>query len=709
MVMMQESAMNSYPMLPKVFRRFASFAAALLVFAGCFAFTALSCHAAADTIYSYAGTKWVSGEADGNGIDSGARYHTADGGVAYCLNEGRAAPNGTYYPDSYEPSEQIKAALYYGYPNVLAIEGYSLSEDQARCVTQLVVWAYNSSGYGHRLDMNSLRTRAGTPGGKGESQKVVDAAWALYGRAAGGLPDTRSYISQPADRTAQTFDGTYRRFGPFQVDNATNGFASLTGAPTGTYIGAAAGTALAGIPNATPFYVYVPISGLYASGTAGISVSADYFIPSVIAFTGKSGYQDMAKYYTVNAVESASATVSWSVATVVKQRTDAAQPVSDTAFRLERYVGGAWQDAGTGVTDGNGLLVFPGLGAGMFKITEIRANPSYGSAEESGQSPVRQFTISDNPTNAVQVFKNMPIAIGCEVDKDTIRVTSAAYQSLPGEEGIDNTDSETYHYDIDYRSTADVKADEFVVDDPLEAVSEDLIRVRELWTAVSWGDYDGLMNVWYKTNKTDDETVYSNVSAMTTNEANPNNPKKRAIYPNTGYKLWARDIPTNARTHLAVSDLGLEEDEYITAVRYEHGQVLKGFTTKNYADVSLNGTHDAETGDTDDADGAGTGDDGSGTGGDADGAETGDDGSGTVGDVDGAETGDDGDPDDATDTSEEEEDGGVVDWTPTESDRFYTTGAAHAVGLKPVTYLVSAPKPLAPPTIIASSVTARIA
>jgi hypothetical protein len=303
------------------------------------------------------------------------------------------------------------------------------------------------------------------------------------------------------------------------------------------------------------------------------------------------------------------------------------------------------------MTDGMGQLTFPGLGSGRWRITETKPNPKYVSPGEVGGSDSRIIDLGQASTSDLQVFENDLISISVQVDKDTIRKTSAAYRSLEGEEGIDNTGQETYHYDIDYRSTASVQADEFLVDDPMEAVSEGRIRLRELWTAVAWGDCDGLMNVWYKTNRTDDQTDYANASAMSSNPFNPNNPAREAVYPNTGFKLWAQDLPADARTHLSVDDLGLEKDEYVTAVRYEYGAVMRGFTTKNYADASLNGEHH--------------------------------EGLGIVGDT--------------------------VDWTPVPGEVFYTQGAADATGLKPVTYLVSCPEALGEDVRIVSSATARIA
>jgi hypothetical protein len=173
--------------------------------------------------------------------------------------------------------------------------------------------------------------------------------------------------------------------------------------------------------------------------------------------------------------------------------------------------------------------------------------------------------------------------------------------------------------------------------------------------------------VWYKTNKTDNRKTYSGVSAMNTNPDNPKNPQQKAAYPNTGFKLWAKNLTTTERHKLSVSDLKLAKGEYITALRFEHGGVDVGFTSKNYADVSLNGEHRE---------------------GDA-AAQTLSTDSGAVMPL-------------ATGIT-----GNTVDWTPHESDPFYAAGAKDATGLKPVSYLVSTPRAYEDEDI-AGSVTARI-
>ncbi|MDR0854663.1 MAG: BspA family leucine-rich repeat surface protein [Clostridiales Family XIII bacterium] len=171
--------------------------------------------------------------------------------------------------------------------------------------------------------------------------------------------------------------------------------------------------------------------------------------------------------------------------------------------------------------------------------------------------------------------------ISAEVDKDTIRRTSAAYVSLPGKEGFDNVGlaDERYRYDIDFRSTSNVPLDEFVVDDPLEAVTAGQIVLEELLTPVTWGDEDGKLYVLYQTNK-----AFKGEPGI---DSNPS--KKNKNYSNKGYRLWAGPVSADSSSYLAVSDLGLAKGEYITAVRFDFGAVAVGFTSKNYSDVSQNG------------------------------------------------------------------------------------------------------------------------
>jgi hypothetical protein len=166
------------------------------------------------------------------------------------------------------------------------------------------------------------------------------------------------------------------------------------------------------------------------------------------------------------------------------------------------------------------------------------------------------------------------------VYKDTINITSAAFKTLD-EDYIktDNIGKEEYAYEVGFRSTSNVRADEFTVIDPMENAKLEQVRITQLWTPVSVGDTDGYFNLWYQTNMTNPYTQYSDANAMDTNPYNPNNPDNVQKYPSLGWQLWQEKLSTTKTTHLLVSDLKLVQGEYITGLRYEYGSVEVGFST----------------------------------------------------------------------------------------------------------------------------------
>ena len=197
----------------------------------------------------------------------------------------------------------------------------------------------------------------------------------------------------------------------------------------------------------------------------------------------------------------------------------------------------------------------------------------------------------------------IPKAISCEVSKDTIRRTSAAFDGRPEEvrasDGlINNVGVEEYRYDVNFRSTSSLPADEFVVDDPLENVSENQVRLLALWTPVTWGDSDGRMNVWYKskngTGNSETPPTGTGPTGAITQVANPRYPTNTS----DGWKLWKTidksSDPLYTSTGVMAREklnlpAGLAANDYITALRFEYGAVEVGFTSKNNASEKLNG------------------------------------------------------------------------------------------------------------------------
>jgi LPXTG-motif cell wall-anchored protein len=350
---------------------------------------------------------------------------------------------------------------------------------------------------------------------------------------------------------------------------------------------------------------------------------------------------------------------------VLKLDADTDQPITNTEFTLFSYpvsiVDGrvvtdtaqitahdpAWIKVDVQITDSSGLLNFIELPYGYYQVVESCPHPEYKSYEESGGQPCF-VTIDRDNTPSLQVFKDERIQIGVEVYKDTVKQTSAAFSTDELDYlKIDNIGQELYHYDLYFRSTANVRVDELTIIDPLENVAAGQVRIVEVFTPVTWGDSDGLFNLWYQTNRTDFSMNYSDVSALDTNPDNPNNPNKQQVWPSTGWQLWQAGIPTTASKRLSVKGLGLADGEYITALRFEYGSVEIGFTNAN---GPINGIK-----------------------------ETGQDASAFS---------------------------SAIDWTPNEIDRFYSQKAAEAAGLLPATYLVACPVGMLPPDTISSSVTA---
>jgi uncharacterized surface anchored protein len=255
-------------------------------------------------------------------------------------------------------------------------------------------------------------------------------------------------------------------------------------------------------------------------------------------------------------------------------------PVKDTVFELRDASGRLLQ---TLATDAEGMAVFDVVPFGTYTLVEIIPNTDYATCEESAETSVKEITIDASNRTGVAIFSNKEIVMGTQIRKFTITRTSAAFRDPYGI--VDNIGTEEQLYHIHYRNLANVKVDELTVIDPLEAVSTSGQRVKTLWSPVVTGDHDGLMNIWYKTNMTPVSYRHAPpVSAMATNEHNPNNPEKIATVSTEGWQLWVKDVPTDARMRLDVSDLSLSEDEYITALMFEHGQAAPQFRTSDDID-----------------------------------------------------------------------------------------------------------------------------
>ena len=177
-------------------------------------------------------------------------------------------------------------------------------------------------------------------------------------------------------------------------------------------------------------------------------------------------------------------------------------------------------------------------------------------------------------------MKDEPIKIKGQIDKRQTKFGDSSY----------------FDYTIDYRSRSNTWADEFNMIDTIDCAVAGYANVAAIKTPVSFEDYDGKMNIWYKTNKTPSDYKEDAVkyNACDTNPENPWNKDNARLTDYSGWKIWKADVSTLESQTLKVSDLKLSDGEYITGIAFEHGRVEKGFTTRtsNWDRSDLKSTDD---------------------------------------------------------------------------------------------------------------------
>lgn len=201
------------------------------------------------------------------------------------------------------------------------------------------------------------------------------------------------------------------------------------------------------------------------------------------------------------------------------------------------------------------------------------------------------------PTGEIQhvALYNKPIEIAGEIDKrqqiaDPIAANTVENGDGANKAAVTASPDGRYRYSIDARNTSNTWVDEFTIDDRLTAAEAGLATLESLTTPVAHGDFDGLVNVWYRT---------KNAGAPTTSDANATrddghtNPwldqpevvealgtdGRSLSY--DGWTLWAQGVRADAPTELAVDALKLKAGEQIVAIRMEYGRVDDGFTTRS--------------------------------------------------------------------------------------------------------------------------------
>ena len=289
---------------------------------------------------------------------------------------------------------------------------------------------------------------------------------------------------------------------------------------------------------------------------------------------------------------------------------DTGEPVGKTGFGLYRWIGegepdptfggrqgfhgvfaddpdgevdgSLWEMVAEGTTDDMGAVIFEGLEFGWYMMVEAVPNPDYAEWWESAGSTWGRYLFKadkDSDVRQTQTYGNMAISLECNVSKATIDRTSAAFQSDErAPVRVDNVGKERYRYDVAFDAgSTNVRADQYAVVDPCEFVNLG-IRLDTLVTPAAYGDTDGLVNVWYRTNMTDTSAVYSTASATAGNPPNQMADGTDRIG-TVGWRLWREGVAAGARTSLDVDGLGLAAGEYVTGIMLEYGSVEVGFRT----------------------------------------------------------------------------------------------------------------------------------
>lgn len=230
------------------------------------------------------------------------------------------------------------------------------------------------------------------------------------------------------------------------------------------------------------------------------------------------------------------------------------------------------------------------LESGDYTLVEEMTPNRYDKATEV------PFTVLPSGELQTVVMYDEPISITAEIDKrqeiaDPVAKDTEANGDGANRADVTVSDKGEFDYSIDFRNTSSTWVDEFTVTDEIAGAAQGLSVLDAIATPVAGEDHDGKMNVWYRTNKTpadhhDESGANATLSDGHDNPwlADPSNSEalgddgRRIDY--AGWRLWKQDVSTAAVEKLAVSDLGLEEGEVVTAIRLEYGRVEKDFTSR---------------------------------------------------------------------------------------------------------------------------------
>lgn len=234
------------------------------------------------------------------------------------------------------------------------------------------------------------------------------------------------------------------------------------------------------------------------------------------------------------------------------------------------------------------------LAPGTYTLVELRTPHDYDEATAVA------FTVE--ATGEVQrvVMYDEPIEISAQIDKRQ-QIADPTWPYTDADKTVDDggannapvTPSEdgSYSYTVDFRSTSTTWVDEFTVTDEPHAAEDGFAELVSLTTPVAGEDYDGKLNVWYRTNQTSEDFIDPVAANATLGDGHANpwltDEATTAKLGNDGravdyasWKLWAQNVDAATPAELDAGTLDLAEGERIIAVRLEYGRVEEGFTTR---------------------------------------------------------------------------------------------------------------------------------
>lgn len=205
------------------------------------------------------------------------------------------------------------------------------------------------------------------------------------------------------------------------------------------------------------------------------------------------------------------------------------------------------------------------------------------------------FTVTETGEVQPVTMYDEPVKIEGEVDKRQEIAEPTASDTMADEGAnrapVSPSSDGSFDYSVDFRSTSSTWVDEFTVEDHIDAAEQGLAYLSGIRTPQVWQDFDGRFNVWYKTNQMTGSDPDESTPNATLNDGHENPWLNHDSVTNLigadgraldyqGWRLWQAGVNALESRDLAVSDLGLAENEHIVAIRLEYGRVERGFTSR---------------------------------------------------------------------------------------------------------------------------------